>query len=73
MGKLEQITAALEALPPDRRDEIATILETLFYGDLHPEQGLTDAQVAEVQARLANPGPLASETEVEAFFKRFSA
>ncbi|MFZ4122731.1 MAG: hypothetical protein ACOYKM_13830 [Caulobacterales bacterium] len=72
MGKFEQVTAALEALPADRREEIGAILEMLFHGDLHPNEGLTDAQMAEVQARLANPGPLATDAEVEAFFERFN-
>ncbi|MCR6645733.1 MAG: hypothetical protein NVV62_15070 [Terricaulis sp.] len=73
MTKFERITAALEALPEARREEIADILETLFFGDLHPETSLSPEQVADLEKRLANPGPIASETEVEAFFRRFSA
>lgn len=71
--KFERITAALEALPEARREEIAQILETLFHGDLHPETRLNDEQVADLRARLADPGPMASDEEVEAFFERFSA
>lgn len=70
--KFERITAALEALPETRREEIAGIIETLFYGDLHPETGLNNEQIADLRARLIDPGPIASDEEVEAFFKRFS-
>lgn len=73
MGKLDKITAALEALPEERREEIAEIIETLFHGDLHPETALTDEQLADLRKRLADPGPMASDEEVEAFFARFSA
>lgn len=73
MGKFERISAALEKLPEARREEIAEILEGLFYGDLHPETELTAEQIADLRMRLADPGPLASEEEVEDFFKRYSA
>jgi hypothetical protein len=74
MTKFERITAALQALPEARREEIAEILETLFLGDLHAEQtALSEEQVADLEARLANPGPIASDAEVEGFFRRFSA
>lgn len=73
MGKLSQVTAALEALPEARREEIASIIETLFHGDLHPESALTDEQVADLRRRMANPGPMATEGEVDAFFARFKA
>jgi len=73
MTKFERVTAALEALPEARREEIAEILETLFHGDLHPERMLTDAQIADLRERLRDPGPIASDEEVDAFFERFSA
>jgi hypothetical protein len=73
MGKFDRITAALEALPEARREEIAEIIETLFHGDLHPETALTDEQLADLRTRLADPGPIASDKEVEAFFERLSA
>ncbi len=71
MGKFDQVTAALEALPEARREEIAAIMETLFHGDLHPESALSDDQIADLAARVANPGPIATDAEVEAFFARF--
>ena len=73
MGKFDRVTSALDALPEARREEIATILETLFHGDLHPESALSDAQVADLTARLADPGPLATPDEVAVFFRRFKS
>jgi len=73
MGKFDKVTAALEALPEERREEIADIIETLFHGDLHPETALNDEQLADLRQRLSDPGPIASDEEVEAFFARMSA
>lgn len=73
MGKFAQVATALEKLPEARREEIAEILDMLFHGDIHPETALTEDQIADLRARLANPGPLASDAEVESFFKCFSA
>jgi hypothetical protein len=73
MTKFERIAAALEALPEARREEIANILETLFHGDLHPETtALTDEQLADLEQRLMDPGPIASDADVDAFFRRFA-
>ena len=73
MGKFEQVAAALEALPDERREEIAAIIETLFHGDLHPESALNESQVADLQARVATPGPIATDEEVEVFFAQLKA
>jgi len=73
MSKFGQSTSALKALPEKRREEIAAIIETLFHGDLHPESTLNNDQIEDLKARLADPGPMASEAEVEAFFTRFRA
>jgi hypothetical protein len=73
MGKFDQVTTALEGLSETRREEIASIIEVLFHGDLHPETALDDLQVADLTARLAEPGPVASDDEIEAFFSRFRA
>jgi hypothetical protein len=72
MGKFDKVTAALEALPEARREEIAAIIETLFHADLHPESALSDEQIADLRLRVANPGPMATDAEVEAFFARFN-
>lgn len=36
-----------------------------------PDNALTDEQVADLRKRISNPGPIASDAEVEAFFARF--
>ena len=71
MTKFERITAALEALPEARREEIAEILETLFHGDLHPDQALSPGQLADLDNRLKNPGPIASEARVAEVLAKF--
>lgn len=73
MGKLERIIAALEALPAARRDEIADIIGALFHADLSTSANLDDEQIAELRHRVANPGPMATDDDVDAFFARFSA
>jgi len=72
MTKFERITAALEALPEARREEIAEIIETLFFGDLHPSGSLSSEQLADLDRRLQNPGPIASEARVAAVLARFT-
>jgi len=57
LTKFERITTALEALPEARREEIASIIETLFYGDLHPSRTLNDAQLADLAERVGNRAP----------------
>jgi hypothetical protein len=49
-------------------------MEALFHGDLHPsETALNDEQLADLERRLKNPGPVATEAEVDAFFARLTA
>ena len=72
MTKFERITAALEALPEARREEIADIIEALFFGDLHPETGLSAEQLADLDRRIQSPGPLASEARVAEVLARFT-
>ncbi|MET0545565.1 MAG: hypothetical protein ABWZ40_04570 [Caulobacterales bacterium] len=74
MGKFERILAALAALPGERREEIASILEDLFHGDLHAvDYALSDEQIADLRRRVEEPGEFASDEEVNAFFAQFRA
>ena len=74
MGKFDRIVAALEALPEARREEIASTLEAMFFGDIHAEDYvLSDAQIADLTERVRNPGPIATDREVEDFFSKFEA
>ncbi len=71
MTKFERIAAALEALPEARKEEIAEIMGRLFYGDLHPDTKLTPEQIADLQARMKNPGPFASADRVAKILGKF--
>jgi nicotinate-nucleotide pyrophosphorylase len=74
MGKFDRVFAALEALPEPRREEIAALLEDLFYGDIHAEDyALSEAQIADLRERARNPGPVATDQEVQDFFAKFGA
>jgi hypothetical protein len=74
MGKFDRIVAALEALPEKRREEIAGLLENLFYGDIHGEDyTLSEAQIADLRERVRDPSPVATDDEVSAFFAKFGA
>ena len=69
MGQFERIIAALSALPAERREDIAAILEDLFHGDIHAAHyALNDEQIADLRRRVADPGPIASDEEVRSFF-----
>lgn len=73
MGAFNRVTTALKALPEARREEIAVIIETLFHGDIHPESVLSEEQIADLNSRLSDPGPISTDEEVEAFFARFKS
>jgi hypothetical protein len=47
-------------------------METLFFGDLHPETVLSPEQLADLDKRLRNPGALATEERVAAVLARFT-
>ena len=68
MSKFEQIVAQISLLPVARQDEIAEIMASGFASEINPVSPLNADQVAEIEEMLNEPAPLASETEVEAFF-----
>lgn len=67
MGRFERVIAALEALPEERREEIISVLEEMVRQESGPSL-LNAEQTADLQRRLANPEPFASDEEVETFF-----
>ena len=71
MGRFERVIAALGALPVDRREEIAELLQHIFSADLFPENALSHEQVEDLKRRVANPGPIARAEEVERVLSRF--
>lgn len=56
MGKIERAIKALEALPPERQDEIADMIMELTEAlqDGPGKSALTDEQLEEVQRRRAS-------------------
>jgi hypothetical protein len=68
MGRFEQIAKQVAALPMDRQDVIAGVIERAFHGDLNPRSLLSDAQLEELRIILLEPMEIASDEEVEAAF-----
>jgi hypothetical protein len=71
MGRFEQIALQVAALPMDRQDVIADVIERAFHGDLHPTSLLSDAQLEDLRIRLAESSDddIATDEEVEAAFE----
>lgn len=72
MTKFERITAALGALPEARREQIAEILETLFFADLNPGQPSRNQEQA-IDPRQHFAAPREPDAEIEEIVRRFSA
>ena len=67
---LEQAIAKARSLPDDRQDEAAALLMSVVEQDTSTVQ-LDAAQIAEVEARLAETAPkYALHEEVRAFFHK---
>jgi len=65
---LQDVIAKLEALPPDEQNALAAEIMALM--EAPSEWGLTTEQLAEIDRRLAEDEPNATEEEVRAFFNR---
>jgi hypothetical protein len=68
--RLEEAIARVYELPEDRQ-EMAALLLLAFLENRDPWLELTPEQVAEVDARIDDPGDYATPEEVEAFFAKF--
>jgi Asp-tRNA(Asn)/Glu-tRNA(Gln) amidotransferase A subunit family amidase len=71
MGRFEQIAKKVAALPMDRQDVIAGVIEDAFDGDLNPRSLLSDAQLQDLRVRIAESSDddIATDEEVEAAFE----
>jgi hypothetical protein len=58
-----------KALPDDRQDELGEMLLSVIEQEKSPLR-LSQDQIAEIRRRRADPGPLATDREVEAAFKK---
>jgi hypothetical protein len=69
---LDQALEAVRRLPPDSQDEIAKAMLVLSEGDAEPE-AIDSAHLSAVLEGLAQAkrGEFATETELEAIFRRF--
>ncbi len=71
MGRFEQIAKQVAALPIDRQDVIADVIERAFHGDLNPTSLLSDVQLEDLRIRLdeSSDDDIATDEEVEAAFE----
>jgi hypothetical protein len=70
--RLEEAIARVEVLPDDRQSEAAEVLFAFldtYVGDIQ----LTPAQIAEVERRMSDDEPFATDEEVRSAFARLSA
>lgn len=71
MTMLEKLAAFAEALPPHRRAAFEEALDELMDA-YSPEYDFTEAEMAELERRMADPNPeYADPAEVEAIFRRY--
>jgi hypothetical protein len=68
---LDEAIARVKALPEDRQREAAELLFE-FIANEHPDFYLTPEQIAEIERRMSDDGPYASDEEVRAVFDRLT-
>jgi hypothetical protein len=70
MGRFERVALQVSALPMDRQDVIAGVIERAFDDDLNPKSLLSDTQLEIVRQRMAEPfdHDVATDEEVGAAF-----
>ncbi|HEV7983573.1 MAG TPA: hypothetical protein VGP86_11810 [Xanthobacteraceae bacterium] len=69
--RLEEAIAQVEALPDDRQSEAAEVLFAFLHtqvGDIH----LTPEQLAEIERRVSDSEPFATDEEVRSMFARLT-
>ena len=65
--------AELRRMAEDSGESVEALAQRLLAEAAQYSGALTPEQLADLDERLKNPGPMASEEEVEAFFARFKA
>lgn len=68
--QLDDAIEQVKALPEARQDEAAALLLD-FVTQQATQVYLSPEQIAEIEARLSDNEPYATEEEVEGFFQRF--
>ena len=67
--RLEEAIARIEALPDDRQGEAAEVLFPFLDA---PDIQLTPEQIAEIERRMSNDEPFATNEEVRSTFARLT-
>jgi hypothetical protein len=69
--KLQEAIARVEALPDDRQDQSADVL--LAFLDTHlADIHLSPEQIAQIERRMSDEEPFASDKEVQSLFARLT-
>ena len=66
---LDEAIARVKALPDERQQEIAELILEILADEL-PDADLTPEQIAEIERRMSDDEPYATEEEVRATFDR---
>jgi len=68
---LEEVLEQVRALPEERQQEVAQILLS-FLDEQNPDLYLSPEQIAEIERRVSDDGPYATDEEVRSFFARLT-
>jgi hypothetical protein len=69
--QLEEVLEQVKALPDEQQEELAQIL-LAFLDRQSPELYLSSEQIAEIERRLDEDGPYATDEEVRSVFDRLT-
>jgi hypothetical protein len=69
--QLEEVLEQVKALPDEQQGELAQIL-LAFLDRQNPELYLSSEQIAEIERRLDDDGPYATDEEVRSVFDRLT-
>jgi hypothetical protein len=68
MGRFATLAAEVNLLSMSEQDEIADILDNLLHGARGDSFRLSEEEIAKLEGMVTNPGALANEADVKAFF-----
>jgi hypothetical protein len=69
--QLEEVLEHVKALPDEQQQEVAQVL-LAFLDQQNPDLYLSPEQIAEIERRMADDGPYASDEEVRETFDRLT-
>ena len=69
---LEEALEQVRALPEERQQEAAQVLLAFLDQEKNPELYLSPEQIAEIERRMSDDGPYATDDEVHAVFARLT-